>query len=80
MQCVSWCSREMGMGCVINWKLMGADGQKVHSFHHPKKKRIVHWELFSFGFFLTSFIMSFLGRTDECWKHLLLECANLTKS
>jgi hypothetical protein len=34
------------MGCVINWKLMGADGQKVDSV----QKRIAHWELFSFGF------------------------------
>ncbi len=57
MQCVSLCSRERYgmMGCVINWKLMGVDGQKVHSFQ--KKKESHTGNCFHLDFFLTSFIV-----------------------
>jgi len=44
------------------------------------KKNCVHWELFSFGFFSLHSCPWQDWWMNECWKHLRLECANLTKS
>jgi hypothetical protein len=75
MQCVSSCSRAIG------WDVSSTGNWWGWMY---KRSILLKKELCALGtvfiwIFLTSF-MSLAGLMNECWKHLRLECANLTKS